>query len=931
MLYLLENNEKITDAEMKAASDALHEDINMLWKMLGDTIRDTEGKETADLIEKFRHLSSHFFRSSDTSAKTKMTAILQKLTDDDMNKVTSAACYFSILANIAEDHHHIHRWRVRQIAGCDASEGSLDASLEFAKANGFTKENLEKFFSEAYIAPVLTAHPTEVQRRTILGIISNITDTLNKRDRLLAQTKEDAEEIETELRTQILILWQTRVVRSQKLSVLDEVDNILYFFDKTFFEAVPKLYAVVERALGNGTNDLPTFLQIASWIGGDRDGNPFVDASVMTETLSRHAERVFSFYITEVGRLRFELSLNGLQTKVSSKLQKLIDESPDCTARHADEPYRLALATIQARLVATYKTLIGRKPVVGMAPYVRDSDAKPYDPKDFLADLVVIEQSLLKHGLKLLATGRLGRLLRAVRVFGWTLAPLDIRQTSDVHERTVAELFDCSKLGTKYLELNEEQRVEALLQVLDGTHSLAPFRCANYSDETMKELAVFDAVRSAHLRYGTDCIRTAIISKTEGLSDILELAVLLKEAGILRVDEGALDLNIVPLFEMIKDLRAAPEIMDKLLALPFYRKLLAGRGNVQEAFLGYSDSNKDGGFLTSRWEIYRAEIGLVDVFAKHNVKMRLFHGRGGSVGRGGGPSYQAILAQPKGAVQGQIRLTEQGEVIAAKYGNSEVGRRNLEVILAATLAATAVPNQAEPSDNRFMPAVGALSDFAYATYRDLFETPGFEDYFWQSTVISEIASLNIGSRPASRNKSRSLETLRAIPWGFSWAQCRVMLPGWYGFGSAVEAFLAKDKTQGLALLQSMFKNWTVFSTMLSNMEMVLAKTNMEIAAHYANLVEDKKMRNSIFPRLVAEYERSCTHLLAITGQKTLLERNPALRRVIENRLPYLDPLNHIQVEMLRRSRANTGTAGERVRKGVHISINAIASILRNSG
>ena len=931
VLYLLENNE-ITEAEMRAANSALTEDINMLWKMLGDTIRNVEGVETADLVESFRHLSTHLYSSGDSSVKAKMTAILQKLTDDDINKVTGAACYFSILANIAEDHHHIHRWRVRQMAGMSAMEGSLDAGIEYAKAHGFTQEQLKKFFAEAYIAPVLTAHPTEVQRRTVLGIISNITDMLAKRDRLCGQTKEEAEEIETELRTQILILWQTRVVRNQKLSVLDEVDNILYFFDKTFFEAVPKLYTAVERALGEDVEVLPSFLQIASWIGGDRDGNPFVDASVLTETLSRHAERVFAYYIVETGKLRFELSLNGLQTKISPKLQQLIDLTPDCTTRHMDEPYRLALATVQARLVSTYKNLVGRKPVVGMAPYIRDSEAEAYGPKDFLADLITIEQSLLKQGLKLLATGRLGRLLRAARVFGWTLAPLDIRQTSEVHERTVAELLEHICPGTNYLELDEDRRVQVLLRELETTRQLV-FRDTVYSDETMKELAVFDAVRSAHLRFGTECIRTAIISRTESLSDVLELGVLLKEAGILRPGEGALDLNIVPLFEMIKDLRAAPQIMDKLLALPFYKKMLGNRGNVQEVFLGYSDSNKDGGFITSRWEIYRAEIGLVDVFAKKNVKMRLFHGRGGSVGRGGGPSYQAILAQPKGAVRGQIRLTEQGEVIAAKYGNAEVGRRNLEVILAATLAATAVPSQAEPSDKRFMSAIGELSDFAFSAYRNLvFETPGFEDYFWQSTVISEIASLNIGSRPASRNKSRSLETLRAIPWSFSWAQCRVMLPGWYGFGSAVDEFLKKHGTApGLKILQSMFKNWTVFSTMLSNMEMVLAKTNMEIAKHYANLVEDKKLRNSIFPKLVAEYERSCAHLLAIIGQKQLLDRNPALRRVIENRLPYLDPLNHIQVEMLRRSRASSGTPNERIRKGVHISINAIASILRNSG
>jgi phosphoenolpyruvate carboxylase len=456
-----------------------------------------------------------------------------------------------------------------------------------------------------------------------------------------------------------------------------------------------------------------------------------------------------------------------------------------------------------------------------------------------------------------------------------------------------------------------------------------------YGAETTKELAIFDAARAAHLRYGKRAVRTAIISMTRGVSDMLELAVLLKESGLLRPAEGVLDVNIVPLFETIDDLRAAAAIMDRLLSLPFYRALLSGRGETQEVMLGYSDSNKDGGFMTSGWELYRAEVGLVEIFSRHDVRLRLFHGRGGSVGRGGGPSYQAILAQPKGAVQGQIRLTEQGEVIAAKYGNPEVGRRNLEVLVAATLVATAEPAISEPLAPSFLQVMGELSDAAFAAYRNLvYETPGFEDYFWASTVITEIAALNLGSRPASRAKGRSIEDLRAIPWVFSWAQCRVMLPGWYGFGSAVDAVLAKRGDRGMWLLQSMFEEWPVFSTLLLNMDMVLAKADMGIAARYAALVEDSSLRDRIFPRIKAEYARSRAHLLTITGQRALLDRNPVLRRSITSRFPYLDPLNHVQVEMLRRYRAQDEAEAEangRVRRGVHISINGVAAALRNSG
>ncbi|MCL2411321.1 MAG: phosphoenolpyruvate carboxylase [Treponema sp.] len=937
MLYLLENDEN-TAVQIENADEALREDIRLLRRMLADTIRDVEGPQVYGLIEKLNLLSLRAYRDKDKEAQAELKDIFHNLCDDDMNKVASAVGLYSTLANIVEDHHHIRRWRAHQISGSSARVGSLDASFALAREQGFDDERLKEFFNTAYISPVLTAHPTEIHRRSVLEILNAISALLNRRDRL-AETKEEYEDIDSRLRNQILTLWQTRVLRLTKLSVIDEVKNLLSFFDSTFFSAVPKLYTAVERAIGSERGELPPFLHIASWIGGDRDGNPFVDAAVLNETLSRHGDRAFNFYHTRIRQLRKELSLTGLPDEVMPELQELIEMSPDPSRHRVDEPYRLAFATIQARLAATQEALFDRTPSVHIPHYMHKAEVQPYSsPEDFIADLTIIERSLLLHGSKLLAQGRLGNLLRAVRIFGWTLAPLDLRQNSNVHEPVIAELLEFVSPGTNYLKLDESERVKILLKELSSPRPLVSPH-VKYSADTEKELAIFNAGRAAHLRYGVSCIRTSIISKTDGLSDILELAVLLKEAGILRLAESVLDVNLVPLFETIKDLRAAPKIMDELLSLPFYRTLLKSRGDVQEVMVGYSDSNKDGGYITSRYELYRAEVGLVKVLTKHGVKLRLFHGRGGSVGRGGGPSYQAIMAQPKGAVQGQIRLTEQGEVIAAKYGNKEAGRRNLEVIVAATLAATADPSGAEPPEARFLEALGELSDFAFAEYRSLvYETEGFEDYFWQSTVISEIASLNIGSRPASRTKSRSIEDLRAIPWVFSWSQCRVMLPGWYGFAAAVEKFLAKHgEEQGMTLLQSMFKDWSVFATLLSNMEMVLAKTDMNIAAHYSNLVEDEALRNSIFPRIVAEYEKACKYLLKILGQEALLDRNAVLRRVIVNRFPYLDPLNHVQVEMLRRYREQIQDDNspeevcERIRRGVLTSINGIAAVLRNSG
>ncbi|MBB5373360.1 phosphoenolpyruvate carboxylase [Acidocella aromatica] len=917
----------------ESLDDALHDDIRLLGRILGDTVRAVEGAQVYGLIETLRQLAVRFHRNQDHTAQTELEGILASLSDDEINKITRAFGYFSILANIAEDHHHTRRWRAHLVSGSPPREGSLANAIAQARAQGYDDAKLKSFFETAYIAPVLTAHPTEVQRRSILDTLDAITALLVRRDRL-AETQEEYAEIETELRALVFTLWQTRMLRTSKLSVLDEVANALTFFDATFFAEVPRLYAAVEKEIG--ADKLPSFLEVGCWIGGDRDGNPFVDGKVLTSALALQAERAFAFYLEQARKLRRELPLAGLLALVTPELLKLAEASPDASEHRADEPYRRALAKIQARLAATQEVLLGHRPSGSISASARNAAAEPYaSPDEFIAELEIIERSLLGHGAKLLTQRRLGSLLRAARVFGWTLAPLDLRQNSDVHARTVGELLEVAAPGTNYAGLAEEARIALLLAELATPRPLTSRHVA-YSAETAKELAIFDAARAAHLRFGPRCIRNMIISKADGVSDMLELAVLLKEAGLLRPAEGALDVNIVPLFETIGDLRAAPGIMETLFSLPLYRHLLASRTEIQEVMLGYSDSNKDGGFLTSGWELYRAEVGLVEVFARHGVRIRLFHGRGGSVGRGGGPSYQAILAQPRGAVQGQIRLTEQGEVIAAKYGNAEVGRRNLEVLVSATLVATAEPELAEPLAPSFPQALGELSDAAFAAYRGLvYETPGFEDYFWASTVITEIASLNLGSRPASRAKGRNIEDLRAIPWVFSWAQCRAMLPGWYGFGSAVDALLAaRGPERGMWLLQSMFQDWPVFATLLSNMDMVMAKADMGIAARYAALVENEALRGKIYPRIAAEYERTKAHLLAITGQRGLLERNPALRRSILYRFPYLDPLNHVQVEMLRRYRAaqeGEREESERIRRGVHISINGIAAALRNSG
>lgn len=556
-------------------------------------------------------------------------------------------------------------------------------------------------------------------------------------------------------------------------------------------------------------------------------------------------------------------------------------------------------------------------------------EAEPYaSAQEFKADLDAIHLSLTTHNSGVIARGRLRQLRRAIDCFGFHLACLDMRQNSAVHERTVGELMDAARPGTSYAVLDEEARIALLISELRSTRPLTSM-FVKYSDETVGELAVFREAAKAHATYGVAAIPQCIISMTKGVSDLLEVAVLLKEVGLID-PSGRSAINVVPLFETIEDLQACAKIMDRLLAIPEYRRLVDSRGSVQEVMLGYSDSNKDGGFVTSGWELYKAEIGLIEIFERHGVRLRLFHGRGGSVGRGGGPSYDAIVAQPGGAVNGQIRITEQGEIITSKYSNVEVGRNNLEILAAATLEASLLQPKRVAPHRDYLEAMEQLSALAFKAYRGLvYETDGFVDYFWASTVINEISTLNIGSRPASRKKTRAIEDLRAIPWVFSWAQCRLMLPGWYGFGSAVSAWVTEHPEKGVAFLQAMYQDWPFFRTLLSNMDMVLSKSSIGIASRYAELVEDVGIRDRIFGRIRAEWHSSIDHLLAIMQQDHLLQSNPLLERSIRHRFPYLDPLNHVQVQLLREHR--THDPDEQVLRGVQLTINGISAGLRNSG
>ncbi len=912
--------------EPAADKDApLREDVRLLGKILGDTLREQDGDATFDLVESIRQTAIRFRREHDPRIRRDLEATLDRLDPSAVTTVVRAFSYFSLLANIAEDQHHNRRRRAHQAAGSPPQDGSVALALQRTAAHGLPREELTAFFHRALISPVLTAHPTEVQRKSILDAQMSVASLLNERNRV-ALSGEELAENEEALRRVILTLWQTRMLRAVRLTVADEVENGLAYYRYTFLRELPQLHDELEDRLGAGAR-LPAFLRMGSWIGGDRDGNPNVDAAVMRHALERHSQVIVQHCLDEVQRLGQELSMSTLRAAVSPKLERLAEATGDATPHRASEPYRRALIGIYARLAATARSL-GHRDAERQAL----AQGTPYaDAAAFRADLDVISDSLEANGSARIARGRLRRLRSATAIFGFHLASLDARQHALAHQHTVDELFALAG-QPGYNRLDEPARCAWLVAELSTARPLrSPF--VAYTEATRSELAIFDAIAELQVRYGKVAIPNYVVSMSQAPSDLLEVALLLKESGVLRVsDRPESGMNLVPLFESIPDLRASAQVMDGLLGMPAYRALLASRNGVQEVMLGYSDSNKDGGYLTANWELYKAGTALVGVAERHGVDLRFFHGRGGTVGRGGGPSYEAILAQPPGSVRGQIRLTEQGEIIASKYSDPEIGRRNLETLVAATLEATLL-NRADAAQvpAAWSEAIEAMSAAAYAAYRGLvYETPRFAEFFRDVTPIRELSELNVGSRPTARSKSGRIEDLRAIPWVFSWSLSRIMLPGWYGFGSGVDAFLKSGGTQGLALLREMHARWPFWRAVLSNMDMVLAKAEFSIASRYAGLVQDPALRDAIFGRLKTEFELTCEHLFAITGQSELLEGNPALARSMRNRTPYVDPLNHLQVELLRRFRGG-GASDERVHRAILLTINGIAAGLRNSG
>jgi phosphoenolpyruvate carboxylase len=910
----------------REATEPMREDIRLLGAILGDTVREQNGDEVFDLVERARIASFRVRRSEIERAE-----VAQMFDGIEIHRaipVIRAFSHFALLANVAEDIHRERRRAIHINAGDPPQDSTLAATYQKLDSANLDAGTVAEALTGALVSPVITAHPTETRRRTVFDAQHHITQLMRLHAHGLTET-DDGGSIDTELRRQVLTLWQTALVRLSRLQISDEIAVGLRYYQAAFFDVVPKVNAEVRDALRHRWPDADLLtepiLRPGSWIGGDRDGNPNVTADVVRLATGSAAYAALSHYTAELTALEQELSMSSRLVAVTDDLAALA-EACDEPAR-GDEPYRRALRVIHGRLTATAAQILDQEP-----DNLLDLDLPPYEtPGELLADLNTVDASLRANGSALLADNRLARLREAVHVFGFHLSGLDMRQNSDVHEEVVAELLAWSGVHPDYCSLSEDERVNILADELGTRRPLVGDR-EQLSELARKELAIVTAAARAVAIYGPPAVPNYIISMCRSVSDLLEAGILLKECGLLDAsrDEPYCPVGIVPLFETIDDLRRGASILEAALDLPVYRSIVRARGDSQEIMLGYSDSNKDGGYLTANWALYRAELDLVESARKTGIRLRLFHGRGGTVGRGGGPSYEAILAQPPGAVNGSLRLTEQGEVIAAKYAEPQMAQRNLETLLAATLESTLLDveglgDAAEPAYE----ILDELADRAQRAYSELVhDTEGFVDYFLQSTPVSEIGSLNVGSRPTSRKPTSSISDLRAIPWVMAWSQSRVMLPGWYGTGSAIEDWIAGGEGR-LEKLRDLYQRWPFFQTVLSNMAQVLAKSDLGLAARYAELVEDTSLRRRVFDKIAAEHQRSINAHKLITGQDNLLADNPALARSVFNRFPYLEPLNHLQVELLRRYRS--GDDDELVQRGILLTMNGLASALRNSG
>ena len=901
----------------------ISEDVYLLAGILGEVLRESAGERAFALTEAARTLAKAL-RTGEQDAGLQLDGLVRGLHIDEAEVLVRAFTNYFQLINLAEDSERIRRIRDREAREGGPRRGSLREAIALLAARGVDAANLSALFASAQIRVVLTAHPTEARRRTIIAKLARIFGIVRDLDERVALPEEGAR-AHQRLSHTIEELWYSDEVRSAEITPLDEVRTSLVYLLSTFVEVIPRVYRDLEEAIAEfypgSSIEIPPLLIPGTWIGGDRDGNPNVTPETTRQALdvmrSAAIGMLDSRLLELAGRLSLAETIAGPAPLLTPLIERLGGQFPDAAARvsqiNAGEPYRQVLTLMREKLQAARE---GRS-----AGYVTSSE--------LLDDLRLVERSLRAQGADLIADGDLHDVLRVVQVFGFHLAIMDARDHATRHAAALDDIFRHSDVVDCYFELDEPARIALLTREIDNTRPLISNDLSSYAAPTRDVVGTFRTIAAAINGAHQGAIETYVISGAEAASDVLAVLLLMKESGLARAGGRDARLSIAPLFEQEQGLRDAPETMARLLELPSYRNALASRGNVQEVMIGYSDSNKEIGFLGSAWALYRAQRDLTRLFIEAGIRHTFFHGRGGAIGRGGGPTNVAILAQPPGSVNGRFKLTEQGEVIASRYATAPVAHRELELVVGAVLASTVgVLQPPEPGVLlQFEEAMAVISDAAVASYRTLvYDDPGFVRFFEEATPISEIARLQIGSRPARRQQTHRIEDLRAIPWVFSWTQSRFLLPGWYGVGAGLERGRA---TLGLKFLQEMENAWPFFAATIANAEMALAKSDLGIAARYVELVSDPELRGRIWGQICAEHARATDEILRLTGQGRLLEREPVLRRSIDRRNPYVDPISFVQVELLRSYRAASPNGA--ALRTILRTVNGIAGGLKNTG
>jgi phosphoenolpyruvate carboxylase len=913
-------------------ADALSEQVHRLGDLLGETLVEQEGRRLFDRVEEVRALAKAH-RAGDAGAGKHLLARIESLPLAEAHGVVKAFAAYFQLVNLAEEEERIRILRRRAREAHERGEPmgeTIAAAIRHLRQEGVGADELQALVSRLLIMPVFTAHPTEAKRRTILTKLGRLAEALHRLD-FASPTPEEAEELMHLVREEVVSLWQTEETRHYRPLVTDEVINGLYYFETTLFDLVPGVRRRLRRALAaeypERTFEVPLFLRFGSWIGGDRDGNPHVTARVTEDALREHKATALRLYQRALDRMRGLISTadsfgitEALRASLRADEALFPDEMRRAGERYPRQPYRQKLALVYRKLGATLEANSRPwRPDYRPRPGVYESSA------DFVQDLDVLQSSLRAHRGERLADGRLGVLREQAETFGFHLASLDLRQHAQRHAAALAEVFARYGLANDYGAWSEPRKLDLLTRELLSPRPLTPAEL-DFSGETNEALLAFRVARRAHARVGPSAVDTYIVSMSQGPSDVLAPLLMAKDAGC------ADEFDVVPLFETVKDLHAAPAVMATLFANPAYAAHLARRARGQAVMIGYSDSNKDAGYVTASFELHRAQRALADVCGSHAVSLLLFHGRGGSVGRGGGPTSRAILAQPRESVAGRLRLTEQGEAITNRYASRDLAERHLEQLVHAVLVTSLSRERADPArDASWRSLMSEISTEAEKSYRALVHgNPALVSYFYAATPIDEIAFLNLGSRPARRRPGAGLEDLRAIPWVFAWTQSRVNLPAWYGLGSALDGWAGSDDARWREL-SAAYRDWTFFRALVDNAQLSLRKADLLIAEVYSSLATPED-RAFVFPRLRAEYERTEQALERLTGQTDLLDNEPWLQRSIRLRNPYIDPMNYAQVALLRRLRAGPeGNEAAALRDAVLLSVNGIAAGLRNTG